>query len=313
MQIISRDIGSIGESFSKYLVESIFFGNAKSVTLYEEYKGALDFKFDYESNIDGNKTLRDIRVQVKTGESFANFITTTNKYTISNVKNEHKEKWVLSKQPVLLIWVDPDNQNKMYWKLFLKNTPIKNTKIPISHYLSPATFFEIDRIMLIKFEKTYKSIPAINIKQKILDSSTYDIIKMTKEYLIKNNGTHQTKIGKVRLSRYSIKHLTRKGRCRSHVRDSLKLYQYILNILKNYTPNDVKTFGTEEKHNQTHTIITRRVLLIYKNVTFNDKNSKQKFIIRLKEIVIFHKDYIKNPFEKIKYDLVLESVYRKSQ
>ena len=60
MQIISRDIGSIGESFSKYLVESIFFGNANSVTLYGEYKGALDFKFDYESNIDGNKTLRDI-------------------------------------------------------------------------------------------------------------------------------------------------------------------------------------------------------------------------------------------------------------
>jgi hypothetical protein len=55
------------------------------------------------------------------------------------------------------------------------------------------------------------------------------------------------------------------------------------------------------------------VLLIYKNVTFNDKNSKQKFIIRLKETVIFHNDYIRNPFEEIKYDLVLESVYRKSQ
>ena len=299
------ELGLKGETYASKLMELIFSGESTKETMRGEGQGALDYQFRYES-VGSEKANYVFGIQVKTGNSFGELNSTKNKWRISGVKTEHYKKWQASNQPVLLLWVKPDTSN-VYWKFFGKNTPLKAISIPVSHKLNPSTKYEVERLLL---QGTRSKGGVANLSLPVIDNTT-DTRIWAKQRYAKIRGDMQSGLGKVKISNYAWRRLTRETRNKSHIRDSLLILPYV-RVFMSGNPHQIQTLSYKEREVEDKEIIAnRKVLAIYRNVRFSDKG-KCSVYVRLNEKVIFNKNWAAGGFgSKVRQSLILESVYRK--
>jgi hypothetical protein len=286
-------------------MELAFSGESTKETMRGEGQGSLDFQFRYEST-SHEKVNHVIGIQVKTGLSFGKFDSGKNKWRIIGVKSKHYKKWKASNQAVILLWVHPDTSS-VYWKYLGKNTPTKALSIPDSHKVNPSTKYEIDRLILQE-GRSKGGLSKITVP--VLSNTT-----LTRQWAKKRysnvRGKVESILGNIQISNYAWRHLTRETRNKSHVRDSLLILPYVKIILSG-NPHQIQTLSYQEREiDGKEIIVNRKVLAIYRDVRFSDKE-KCTVYIRLNEKVIFDKSWSEGGFgTEVKQSLILESIYRK--
>lgn len=298
-------LGQKGETHASKLMELVFSGESTKETMRGEGQGALDYQFRFESN-SSEKANYVFGIQVKTGNSFGEWNSTKNKWRISGIKPEHYKKWKASNQPVLLLWVNPEDSS-VYWKYFGKNTPLKNVSIPLSHKVNPSTKYEVERLL---HQESRKKGGVSNLTVHSFVNTSETRIWAKKRYA-KIRGEIQSVLGTVRISNYAWRHLTRETRNKSHIRDSLLILPYV-HVFMTENPHQIQTLSYQEREvDEKEVLVSRKVLAIYRNVWFSDRGRCSVYV-RLSEKVIFNKKWETGGFgQQIKQSLVLESVYRK--
>jgi hypothetical protein len=306
MRLLNYDIGNSGEVLASAILSLIFNGEVQRETLRGEGKGALDLQLKYPS-FHGVDTTRQLAVQVKTGASYARWNQRNSTWVLQNIKPEHITKWQENNQPVILIWINPEKKIEIYWKFIGSNTSKTFLYLSKSHILTPASIFEIDRLVTISYKKV-GGIPKINVKSFATFTETK---KWARKEFSKIKGNFKTSIGDVTISNYVWRHLTRDSKNQSHIKDSLTILPYVKQILK-FLPHQIQTTSQTALTYDNFTLTKRKVLLIYRNVKFNDIGTGVVYA-RFEEVIIYSKnweeDFLIN--KSLQYSMKLESIYRK--
>ena len=301
------DLGVSGERIVSRYLETIFNGEVIKETMRGEGLGALDFQFRFRKSFDNNSYFQ-VAVQVKTGDSFGEWTPNKNRYRLQNIKTKHLEKWKLSNQPVLLIWVRPTQKKyELYWKLITRKTPLETLSVSTHHLLTPASRPEIERLLEIQAtgRGTIAKITTHNFE------TTPEIRNWASKKFAKVKGTHVGCLGKVRISNYIWRHLTRLTRPQSHIRDSLTTLPHIKNFLA-IPPHQIQTTRTIDCNINGIRFIKQKVLAIYRDIRFTDKEVSTVYI-RLDEKIEYSEDWSENNLYGFKYyhDVKAESIFRK--
>lgn len=306
MSKYSSDQGSVGESIASLHLTMIFNGEVTKETMRGEGIGALDLQLKYISSFP-SKTFTQVAVQVKTGNSYGVWVKSKNRYRLQNIKSEHLEKWRGANQPVLLIWVKLDPTPKLYWKLITKKTPLETLSVSESHRLTPGSRLEIERLLNIHKQgrtATHK------ITTHLLEH-TSGIRDWAKNRFDRLKGIESSCLGQVRISNYAWRHLTRITRPQSHIQDSLTALPYA-KVFLNSTPHQVQTLNVEKQVLNGKIIINQKILAIYRDARFSDKEVCAVYI-RLDERIEYNDDWEEKKMigQKVLHDLRLESIFRK--
>lgn len=307
MNVLKFDQGSSGESLAANSLSLIFNGEAVRETMRGEGVGALDIQLKYQTSYP-IATHAQVAVQVKTGPSFGRWTPRKNRWRLQNIDLEHLKKWKATNQPVILIWVRLDPETKIYWKLIDKKTPIQTLSVSENHLLTPASRFEIERLLHKQREAVTKAssltVPFFN--------TTTEARRWARPKFKKTKGTVNCCLGNVSISNYAWRHLTRVTRAQSHIRDSLTALPYAKNILS-LTPHQIQTLPKATSLENGKVTVRRKVLAVYRNVNFSDKGECVVYI-RLDEKVIYSDNWREKGLirQKLYQELRLESIYRKT-
>ncbi|WP_313594384.1 DUF4365 domain-containing protein [Pseudomonas oryzihabitans] len=307
MNILEFDQGSAGESMAASALSLIFNGEATRETMRGEGMGALDLQLKFSTDFP-SPTHTQVAVQVKTGPSFGRWTPTKNRWRLQNIDQAHLKKWKATNQPVILIWVRLDPEIKIYWKLIDKKTPIETLSVSENHLLTPASRFEIERLL----HKQSLPITRVGGFTPPRITTTNEARHWAKARFPKTKGAINCCLGKVSITNYVWRHLTRVTRAQSHIRDSLIALPHAQKILSS-TPHQIQTLpGTVELVGE-KIIVNRKVLAVYRNVHFSDKGNCVVYI-RLDEKVIYNENWREKGLirQKLYQELRLESIYRKT-
>lgn len=269
--------------------------------------GALDLQLKYQTNFP-IATHTQVAVQVKTGPSFGRWTPKKNRWRLQNIDLAHLKKWKATNQPVILVWVRLDPETKIYWKLIDKKTPIETLSVSENHLLTPASRFEIERLL----HKQREPITKASSFTVPFFTTTTEVRRWAWPKFEKIKGAVNCCLGNVAISNYSWRHLTRVTRAQSHIRDSLIALPYAQKILS-LTPHQIQTLPGAIALEAGKTIISRKVLAVYRNVHFSDKGDCVVYI-RLDERVIYSDNWREKGLirQKLCQELRLESIYRKT-
>jgi len=285
----------------------LFKGECQKETLRGEGIGALDLQLKYQT-LWGEKSYRQLGVQVKTGDSYAEWLKTKSEWSIRNIDIEHMLKWKATNQQVIFLWVNPKkNEPEVYWKFFCKNTALKPLHISKSHQLTPAAIYEIERLVYWASAKK-GGIGFITVRDL---KDTTDTRNWAKDRYFKHRGIFECPLGRVNISNYAWRHLTRDGRNKSHIQTSLLILPYVKQFLS-AIPHQIQTLSQIEKDINGEIIVERKVLAVYRNVKFNDKGLCSVYV-RLDETIVYSKNWLQEGMlrKSVEQSLRLESVYRK--
>lgn len=297
------DQGLAGESLAACYLSLIFNGEAIKESMRGEGVAALDLQL----KIPTTESFLQLAVQVKTGPSFASWTKTKNRWRLQNIDKAHVDKWRASNQPVLLVWVRLDPHLKLYWRLISSKTPLETMSVSENHVLSPASRFEIERL-LQAHRKGKARVPNLTVHGY---KATADIRSWAKPKYEKVKGTHPCCLGNVRISNYAWRHLTRVTRPQSHIQDSLTVLPMVKTIL-DATPHQIQTLSVKEHRFQGKVTVTRKILAVYRDVRFSDKGICVVYV-RLDERVEYREDWINRGLirQHVDQDIKLESIFRK--
>lgn len=312
MQVKKYELSNIGENFGSNLIATLFDGEIQRETLKGEGLAALDFQLKYK-NFFGLDSVKQIGVQVKTGKSYTDWITTKKCYSLRNIDPNHIEKWKKNNQSVIVLWVNPQKKIDVYWKYIKPTSSLDFLYLTNNNLLRPHSIFEIDRLFTLA-NKSKNGIPLITLKKF---SSLAEVKIWCKKEYSKIKGKLVTDFGIINLTGYAWKHLIRKNRNVTHIYDSLLLLRSVKTIL-NFHPDQIQTISPNNNpenfdENNNNIVTQKRVLFIYRNVNFSDVKGCTVYI-RLKETIIYPKNWRENFFikGKLQHKLTLESVYRKT-
>ncbi|MNR03680.1 hypothetical protein D3C85_1195890 [compost metagenome] len=272
-----------------------------------EGMGALDLQLKYQTNFP-SATHTQVAVQVKTGPSFGRWTPTKKRWRLQNIDQAHLQKWKATNQPVILVWVRLDPETKIYWKLIDKKTPIETLSVSENHLLTPASRFEIERLL----HKQRAPITKASGLTVPMFTTTAEVRRWAWPKFAKTKGTVNCCLGNVTISNYAWRHLTRVTRAQSHIRDSLIALPHAQKLLS-ITPHQIQTLpGTIELEGG-KTVVSRKVLAVYRNVHFSDKGDCIVYI-RLDERVVYSDNWREKGLirQKLYQELRLESIYRKT-
>ena len=308
MKALEYDLGNLGESIAGAILSLIFDGEVQRETMRGEGMGSLDLQLKFPIHYPV-KSYKQIGVQVKTGNSFARWKQSSSHFVLQGINTNHILKWISANQPVLLVWVKPGRQTCFYWRLFGTKNSLGILNLYEGHKLNPAAKFEIEREITL-VHSHLQLIPKISLKS-LTDVS--EIIKWSKGKYKDLLGTFDTKFGKIDISLFAWRHLTRKGKPVAEVKDCLLLLPHVCLFLKK-TPHEIQTISAPEMVKEIGQAIQvkRKVLFTYKNIAFNDRNVATVYI-RFEEIIVYPKDWLTNHLlnQSIMYSMKLESIYRK--
>ncbi len=271
-----------------------------------EGMGALDLGVKFPVTFP-TPTYHHVAVQVKTGSSFATWTPTKNRWRVDNVDPAHVTKWRNANQPVLLLWVRLDPITRIYWKLITRQTPLATLSISDAHSLSPASRFEIERLlqmhrMHLEFlpKITVPNLPNTSAARKWAAKSYADV-----------RGVVECPLGRVSISNYAWRHLTRVTRAQSHIADSLTALPYVRHFLKR-RPHQIQTISEKKQVDEKMVKINRKVLAIYRDIRFSDKDTCLVYV-RLDERIAYPRSWQERGLfrEGVTQELRLESIYRK--
>lgn len=268
--------------------------------------GALDLQLKFRSMFP-SETFTQVAIQVKTGPSFGHWTASKNRFRLQNIKDQHVEKWKAANQPVLLVWINTVPTQKIYWKLITKKTPLDTLSVSKNHELTPASRFEIERLLNI-----HKAGPT-NI-QKIHTHSlttTSDIRQWSKTKFHKLKGDINSPLGLIKISNYAWRHLTRITRPQSHIQDSLTALPYA-KILLSATPHQIQTQLVSRTIEEGKVKIHNKILAIYRDVRFSDKQVCVVYV-RLDEKIEYASNWkdVSMIKKKTRHQLIFESIFRK--
>lgn len=307
MNIFKFDQGNAGESLAASILSLIFNGEALRETMRGEGIGALDLQLKYPVDFP-SPTHAQVAVQVKTGASFGRWTPTKNRWRLQGIDREHLRKWKDTNQPVILIWVRLDPGTKIYWKLIDKKTPIETLSVSENHILTPASRFEIERLI----HKQRRPASGMGRFTVPTFATTAQVREWSRPRFSKIRGVVSCCLGKVSISNYAWRHLTRITRSQSHIRDSLTTLPYAQNILAN-TPHQIQTLPGITVQNGNKITVSRKVLAVYRNVHFSDKGDCVVYV-RLDEKITYEDNWKEKALirQKLCQELKLESIYRKT-
>ncbi len=307
MAVFKNDKGKSGESISASHLALIFNGETIKETLSGEGEGALDWQLNYKKFY-GVNSVRRVCVQVKTGNSYTRRNKLRKCWSIKNIDSEHIDKWKANRLTVLLIWIKPDDVT-LYWKLFGNKSSSFNNFIYDKHKLTPASKFEIDRLVHFNYLPRTK-IPKLTLR---LYDSLSDCREALKKRITEIRETIPTEFGNVVIGNYAVRHLTRLGRNKSHIKESLLLLPFVKQFL-NSVPHQIQTIYNSSEKIGKRNLVKSKVLLIYRDVNFNDIPNAVVYV-RLDETIIYDEDWILGSVngKPVIHQLRLESVYRKTK
>lgn len=303
MNRFNYDKGAAGEALCYAMVAAIFDGSVVPETMRGEGFGALDLQLKYKSFY-GESTFTQLGIQVKTGASFGTWTSTKNRWRIQNIDIDHIKKWRCASQPVLLVWVQDDGT--AYCRLIKKNTPLETLSVSHQHLLTPATRFDIERQVKLTTPTVF---PEFTIGAEV---RLGDLRKLARGKFLKLTGKQfDSCLGRVRLSRYVWRHITRDSRCGSHVRNSLEMLHLAPNFLR-ATPHAIQTLSSNTQVIDSVTMVSRKVLATYRGVRFAGEG-KRNVHLRLDEKISFPTDWmgLGLTHRPVTQDLKLESIFRK--
>lgn len=306
MNVFLYDQGALGESFAAWQLAAVLNGEAVRETMRGEGMGALDLQVKFPVTYP-TKTHHQLAIQVKTGPSFATWTPSKNRWRIDNIDRGHVEKWRGANQPVMLLWVRLDPSPTIYWKLIATNSPMATLSFSEHHALNPSARFEIERLLQIhRMER--KTLTLFNTHNL---TSTSEIRCWAQQRFNPTRGLDHGPLGKVSISNYAWRHLTRVTRPQSHIRDSLTVLPYAKQFLQ-IRPHQIQTLGHQATVQAGRTCISRKVLAIYRDVRFSDKG-KCVVYVRLDERISHPTNWLETSMirARVLQDLRLESIYRK--
>jgi hypothetical protein len=300
------DQGALGENLAGAQLAAVMNGEFVRETMRGEGIGALDLQLKYPVTFPV-ATHHQLAVQVKTGSSFATWTPSKNRWRLGNIDKGHVEKWRGTNQPVLLLWVRLDPRVSVYWKLIGSTTPINPLSLSDSHRLTPSARFEIERLVQI-YRMDRHSLSPITVSDA---SSTSEIRKWSARRFAKIRGLTPSPLGLVSISNYAWRHLTRVTRTQSHIIDSLTVLPYVRELLK-IRPHQLQTISETSTLCAGSTLVSRKVLAIYRDVRFSDKGPCAVYV-RLDEKISYPTMWQETGLirSKVQQELRLESVYRK--
>ncbi len=305
-------IGDSGEVIASNMLGTIFNAQVNRASLKSEFDGALDLHVEYTYFNEEVKTRRYFAVQVKTGNSHATWLKTSLRWKI-DVDNKHVEKWRKFNGPIILIWIKPDKNMKVYWKYIGKNSSEKYISIGKKRLLNPGTKFEIDRLIQNETSNN-KNYPLFTIKSY---KSFFDALISSKRNFQKLKGIVNSSYGRIEISNYCWRHLTRNGRKNKYIRESLALLPITKPLLLK-DPSKIitqsETSNIDDVSSKGEVTVRKKILFIYRNVNFSNQKKAHVFI-RLDETIIFPKNWQESGLlqQNVIQKMKLESIYKKEK
>lgn len=308
MIIYQSEKGDVGEALAAFQLSLAFNGETQKESLKGEGRAALDWQLKYPITLYGQKSWRQLGVQVKAGNSYGKWNKSKSNWRLA-LNKEHMANWHKSNQPVIVIWIRIAEKTEVYCKLIIPTKPERLYYVTKFDKISPCTRFEVERLVVMNSLPKHK-IPKFEL---IPYSNSKEAVKKVKSEFKKTLGVHETPFGKITISHHALRNLTREGRKRSHVKDSLLLLPKAKQVIQ-YIPKSILTFSEVEKRSNKSTIIKRKVLFVYRNLKFSDSNVTNLYL-RFEEVIKFHSDwphhFIAEPH--VEHSLKLESIYRKEK
>lgn len=228
---------------------------------------------------------RELKCQVKTGDSYGTWTKTKNRYRI-NLDEQFRKQLRANDGPTLLVWI-PQAHDQVYYCLIPPHRNRKSIYVSESSVVNPAMLFDVARRQVV-FQ--YTNLREINFSPS--DSLTDSLKRLTSTKKQRVAISNSSVVRNVRLPLSSIRHVTRRSRSGSRRRLSCDVARYIPRILSE-RPRRVQCFSREIQHGQTRSQVRSLLLLQYPNILRSTDQKIYSLFFRISEAVSFPKAWEK--------------------
>lgn len=223
---------------------------------------------------------RELRCQIKTGNSFGTWTKTKNRFRI-DLDDRFRAKLRANDSPTLLVWI-PQADRQVFYALI---PPRRNAREPVyivgSAIVSPAMLFDVARRQLA-FDKTLQT-RRIEFTRSV---SIEDALKKLKLSRIKESPIQARVVRNLRVSSTTLRHITRTSRPAYRRRLSCDAAPYLRLVLAanpgraQYLTRDLQQRGTRSKVNSL-------LLLEYPRAFRSNDKAEYSLFVRIREVVSF--------------------------
>jgi len=213
--IPNAQLGEFGEQETRSRLERCLLGSG--VRFQGQSDKGLDLVLQFQAPAT-NEVLH-FGVQVKAGDSYAELH--RSRWRIKNIPAERFRQWSKSRLPVLLVWVRPTTPAECYWGLVTKDASVGQFSISRNALISPALRYDL---ALGVARDHSEALVRGSLLVPPLHGGVQPAAKAHYRAMLRSRRALSNPVlGSVKLSWRAWRHMTRQGRAKHHISQSLQL------------------------------------------------------------------------------------------
>lgn len=279
--------GEAGGRRAASLISTALCAESSTASLNEDY-AKVDIKFSYRDAFDQGALITH-HCQVKSGLSFKSSSSNKAEIVLQNIEKATIEK--LKAATGLIAWVPPQPSSKVFWHVA---DPRKKTKTPIKiprhQFVRPSIRYDLTRVM--SYAKWRGGFPKQTVSNLASEEQISQKAKIAYRALSKG-GWQNPLVGKLNVTRFAWRHVTRRSKVTRRRLFSLRLVPYLKSFLAN-SP-DRYTIGSPSFRNEGKKIVETRYLLCWYREALTIEGQSYALLLRIKEDISYPTTWEKYP------------------
>jgi hypothetical protein len=209
-------LGEFGEQEARNRLERCLLGTGA------RFQGSSDKGLDLILQFESPNRMDELfhfGVQVKAGDSYVQ--SRGSRWLVKNISPDRFRQWCRSHLPVLFVWVRPTAPAECYWALIRKDSTLERFSISKGALISPSLRYDLtlgmSRDQTNSVVRGQVLIPPLGLGLRPIAKRHYRALLQQRAALM------NPVLGDVRLSWRAWRHMTRQGRPKRYISQSLQL------------------------------------------------------------------------------------------
>jgi len=248
-------------------------------------------------------------IQIKTGFSYAN--DDGKRWRVRNLDREHFDRWRHSDIPVVFLWVNPDEKDRVYWHPISLDTDRDHFYISKNRFITPAARFDL--AMRLEPWQTRSDASESDLYELYVPPLSSGMRSAAKEYyrgLMRKGPVTHPLLGGVSISWHAWRHITSQRRECRQIFESLRL----LPILRWALAHPARCSGLRRLgRNETDKLVREKRLLVFRSYVSLSRRADATIEYVVRETIEYPVDWLGVPTARTARTAMLESIYERKE